>query len=312
MLPASPLAWTASWATLGLFVGSFLNVCIHRYAIPGESVRHPRRSRCPSCRATLSWRENVPLLSWLVQGGRCRHCGWRIPVRYPLVELANAALWTIAIAGAGAERWPLWVTWSIALSGLLVATVVDFDHFEIPDGVSIGGMVLAPVVCLLVPELHADTAVARSFSAGGAGSVDRIGALVGCVSGMAVGGGVLLAIGWVGKRVYHTEAMGFGDVKLLAAGGGLVGPGGALAALMIGAVTASAFGIANMLRFLWISRARARSRGRRDRLARSARVARTAGRYLPFGPFLALGIAVVLLRWPLVQSLARTSIGWGP
>ena len=88
-----PLSTALSWAVLGLFVGSFLNVCIHRLPLEDETVNHPRRSRCPSCRATLSWKENIPLLSWLVLRGRCRHCGWRIPIRYPLVEVGNAALW---------------------------------------------------------------------------------------------------------------------------------------------------------------------------------------------------------------------------
>ena len=92
-----PLAWFQIWwGVVGLFVGSFLNVAIHRFPLEGETVSHPRRSRCPSCRTTLTWKENIPLLSWLIQLGRCRTCGWRIPWRYPLVEALNAGLWWLA------------------------------------------------------------------------------------------------------------------------------------------------------------------------------------------------------------------------
>ena len=297
----SPAALTLWWAVVGLFVGSFLNVVIHRYGIEGESVTRPRRSRCPSCRTTLTWKENVPVVSWLLLRGRCRTCGWRISLRYPLVELANGGLYVLAVQAAGADRIALWLVYSVVLSALLVATVVDFACFEIPDSVSIGGMVAAPLACLGVPALHEHTALARALA--GEQGVDGIAALAGGLAGMAVGGGMLWLIGWVGAKAYGTDAMGFGDVKLLAAGGGFVGPGGALAALMVAAGVASLFGVGNMARFLWVSRARAAARGRRDAWGRSIRVARIAGRYLPFGPFLALGIGIVLLHWEHVIAL---------
>ncbi len=91
--------------------------------------------------------------------------------------------------------------------------------------------------------------------------------------------------------------MGFGDVKLLGAGGGFVGPGAVLVALMIGALTASVFGLANILRYALLVRARNRRRGRSLGVGHALVVGRVAGRYLPFGPFLALGIAAVLLCW---------------
>jgi leader peptidase (prepilin peptidase)/N-methyltransferase len=151
-----PLAWFQIWwAVVGLFVGSFLNVAIHRFPLAEETVSKPRRSRCPSCRTTLTWKENIPLLSWLVLRGRCRTCGWRIPSRYPLVEALNALLWWLAASqwSPGGESLSielgLCVVRSVVLSGLVVATFVDFDCFEIPDEVSIGGMVLAPVAVLL-------------------------------------------------------------------------------------------------------------------------------------------------------------------
>lgn len=308
MLDDLPLEFlVAWWAVVGLFVGSFLNVCIHRLPLAEETVSKPRRSRCPSCKTTLTWKENVPLLSWLVQRGRCRTCGWRIPFRYPLVELLNALLWGwVAWLHLPAD-WPATVLQSVVLSGLVVATFVDFACFEIPDEISIGGMVLAPIAALLLPRLHDQTGLARLLTAAGAEHVSREGALLACLAGMAVGGGILWAIGWVGERVYGRDAMGFGDVKLLAAGGGFIGPGGVVLALMIAALTASVAGLANMLRFYVLVRARARSRGGRRGVGKSLRVARVAGRYLPFGPYLALGVGIALLHWNDVARLLSGS-----
>lgn len=300
-LSLPPQALVLWWTVVGLFVGSFLNVCIHRYSIEDETPTRPRRSRCPRCRTTLTWRENIPLLSWLVQLGRCRTCRWRIPARYPLIEALNAALWWWVITTVGTEQVGLWIVASVILSGLLVATVVDFQHFEIPDGVSIGGMIVAPLACLLVPELHSQSRIALEIAGGGA--VGPAGSLLAGLAGMVVGGGAIWSIGWIGTKLYGADAMGFGDVKLLAAGGGFVGPGGALAALAVAALTAGAFGIVNILRFLFITRSRASQRGRQDPWSRSVQVARTAGRYLPFGPFLALGIGIALLHWDHVVEL---------
>ncbi len=322
MHPTLFLVW---WTLLGLVVGSFLNVAIHRLPLDGESVSKPRRSRCPSCRHELTWKENLPLVSWLVQLGKCRSCGWSIPWRYPLVEVLTGGLWFAAawsmrsewmagpgemlgLGGSGAAGvaipWNVYVLLLVRvviLSGLIVATFVDFDYFEIPDQVSIGGIVLAPLVSLILPSIHADTWVARYFSEGL--GVDRAGALVGCLAGMFVGGGILLAIGWVGKRVYGTDAMGFGDVKLLAGAGGFLGPGGVLVALMLAAVVASVAGVGNVLRFTCLSQTRAKARGVVKSLGRSFQIGRIAGRYLPFGPYLGIGIGIVLLAWKDVVGL---------
>ncbi len=293
-----PQVYWPTWAVLGLVVGSFLNVAIHRYPLEGESVGHPRRSRCPSCRTPLSWRENVPLLSWIAQGGRCRHCRWRIPVRYPLVEALTATLFVLAAWQTPRDDWWLALVRAIVLAGLVVATFVDLDCFEIPDQVSIGGMVLAPLVSLLLPDLHADSALAHLLSEPSAtGTVDRFGSLMACLAGMLAGGGSLWAIGWAGKLVLGKEAMGFGDVKLLAAGGGFVGAGGVLVALLIASFAASFVGVANILRVLCVVRERARQRRRSVPLRRSYRVAHAWGALLPFGPYLALGIGIALLYW---------------
>lgn len=305
MTPELELVITIAIGVAGLMVGSFLNVAIHRLPLEGETVSKPRRSRCPQCRATLTWRENVPVLSWLLQLGRCRHCGWRIPVRYPAVELANTGLWLLAVHRIGLDQPGLLLLVAVVLSGLLVATAVDFACFEIPDEVSIGGMILAPIASFALPVLHDSTWLARWLTddPSAAAPVDRTGALLASFAGLGVGGGVLLAIGWIGTRIYKRDAMGFGDVKLLAAGGGFVGPGGALVAMMIGSVLASVVGLVGMLRFYCISRTRARRRGNPRPASRSLQVARIAGRYIPFGPYLGMGIGIVLLYWKDVVEL---------
>jgi leader peptidase (prepilin peptidase)/N-methyltransferase len=287
------------WTATGLFVGSFLNVCIYRLPREGMSVVRPLRSICPSCRRELPWSENVPVLSWVLQLGRCRGCGWSIPWRYPLVEVVTALLWLLVAVSTPQDQWAILLVRLLVVSGLVVATAVDFAIFEIPDEVSIGGMLLAPLLSLAVPELHAHTWVARAVSEGA--EVDRAGALAGCLAGMAVGGGVLLAIGWAGKRAFRRDAMGLGDVKLLAGAGGFIGPGGVLLALVLASLVASIAGVGNIARFLALSRLRSRARGTRKPWTRSLRSARIAGRYVPFGPYLALGIVVVLLYWKEVE-----------
>jgi len=287
------------WSGTGLTVGSFLNVAIHRLPLEHETVSRPRRSRCPSCRRTLTWRENVPVLSWVLQRGRCRGCGWRIPVRYPLVELLTACLWGLAAWRLPVDQWDLLIVHLLVLSGLVVSTFVDFAHFEIPDQVSIGGIVLAPFASILVPGLHDHTWIAQWATTGWEPGVpvDRLAALIGSLVGIAVGWSLLWGIGRVGSWLYGREAMGRGDMKLLAAAGGFLGPGGAVLAFMLGALAASVAGAGAMLRYFLLSRARARRRGNRRSVSMSIRVAREAGRYIPFGPYLGIGIGIALLAW---------------
>jgi len=302
-LPDLPMPGAiVAWGILGLFVGSFLNVAIHRLPLENETVNKPRRSRCPSCKTTLTWKENVPLLSWLVQMGRCRTCGWRIPWRYPLVEALTAAVWTFLAWRTLPAHPELCLVYTLVASALIVATFVDFACFEIPDEVSIGGMVLAPVASLLVPGLHQGGVVVGWYDGGSAAEPSRVAALLSCFAGMVVGGGILWLIGKVGSVLYGRDAMGFGDVKLLAAGGGFVGPGAVLLALMIGSLFASVVGLLNMLRFFVVLRSRASARRRSVGWGRHAQLARVAGRYLPFGPYLALGIGIVLVAWKDVQA----------
>lgn len=295
-----PLFWYTAWGIFGLIVGSFLNAAIHRLPREGMTMSHPRRSLCPTCGASLTWKENLPLVSWLIQCGRCRSCKTPISWRYPAVEVLTAGLFLLAAQVTGPSPSALLFARWLVLAGLIVATFVDFEFFEIPDEISIGGMFLAPLISIAVPALHDDSAIARMLTddaVRAAGGVDRVAALAASLAGMVVGGSVLIAIGKLGSAMYKRDAMGFGDVKLLAAAGGFIGPGGALVALFIGSIAASLAGVGNLLRFFWLLRRRARERGTGKSWGRSLAAARIAGRYLPFGPYLGIGIGVVLLAW---------------
>ena len=293
LLDPAHLPWVA--AVFGLFVGSFLCVVVHRYPIPDQTPASPRRSSCPECGHELSWWENIPVLSWLLLRRRCRSCGVVIPFRYPLMELMTGVAWGVTAQMTPEGEHLLLAINLLVVSGLLTASFVDLDCFEIPDSVSIGGMVLAPIAAFAAPSLHQHTWLAQQVSGGL--EVTRSGALVAALGGMVVGGGILLLVGRLGARAYGRDAMGLGDVKLLAAGGGFVGPGGVLVALLIGSVTASVVGVSNLIRFYCLVRARDRSRGRDRTRGRAWRTARLVSQYLPFGPHLALGVALALLSW---------------
>ena len=287
------LIWVA--AVFGLFVGSFLCVVVHRYPIPEQTPSKPRRSMCPECDHVLSWWENIPVLSWILLKRRCRECSAPISARYPLMELLTAAAWGVTAAATPSGSPLLLALNLLIISGLLTAAFVDLDCFEIPDSVSKGGMYLAPLAALAVPSLHEHTWRAHWISDGL--EVSRGASLVAALTGMAVGGGLLLLVGWLGSKAFGQEAMGWGDVKLLAAGGGFLGPGGVLVALFLASFTGSIVAVINLLGSFCLVRSRDRSR---DRLRGAGRVLRTAhriSRHIPFGPHLAFGVALVLLFW---------------
>ncbi len=156
---------------LGAAVGSFLNVCIHRW--PRElSVNRPRRSFCPNCKKEIPWSENLPLVSWLALRGRCANCGSKIAFRYFGVELITALLF---LAVWRVFPWQIAIAYWIFVSVLIVATFVDLEHFIIPDQVTIGGTVAGVVASFLVPELmNADSrlaAIIRSLLAAALGYI---------------------------------------------------------------------------------------------------------------------------------------------
>jgi leader peptidase (prepilin peptidase)/N-methyltransferase len=236
---------------LGLAIGSFLNVVIHR--LPrAESVVFPR-SHCPACDAPLAWFDNVPLLSYLWLRGRCRACSAVISLRYPAIELVTGLLFAAIALRYGVDPMtPLW--WAFA-AALVAAAAIDFDHRIIPDEISLGGLVVA---LLLVP-------LARTASGGDFGP-----ALGSSALGAVLGGGLFWLVGFVHARVSAAlgrefehwpgegqplptprsldywiwfPGIGFGDVKLLAMIGAVLGPFGVLQTILVASLAGLALGV---------------------------------------------------------------------
>ncbi|CAN5485569.1 hypothetical protein BH18VER2_BH18VER2_13370 [soil metagenome] len=143
---------------LGAAVGSFLNVCIYR--LPHDlSVNQPRRSFCPACKAPIPWHQNVPLLSWLALRGKCASCGSKITFRYFAVELLTGllflALWLVF-------PWQIALVYWVFVSLLVAATFIDFEHFIIPDEITIGGTIAGVLASLALPALMGEVSRLRA------------------------------------------------------------------------------------------------------------------------------------------------------
>jgi leader peptidase (prepilin peptidase) / N-methyltransferase len=134
---------------VGAAVGSFLNVCIYRLPVD-LSINRPRRSFCPACKTPIPWHHNLPLISWIVLRGRCANCGAKIAFRYFAVELLTALLFLAIWQGF---PWQAAIAYWIFVSFLIVGTFIDFEHFIIPDRVTIGGIIAGVVASLAVPAL---------------------------------------------------------------------------------------------------------------------------------------------------------------
>jgi leader peptidase (prepilin peptidase)/N-methyltransferase len=156
---------------LGAAVGSFLNVCIYRWPVD-LSINKPRRSFCPACKQPIPWHHNLPLVSWILLGGRCAKCGAKIAFRYFAVELITALLF---LAIWQRFPWQMAIAYWIFVSLLIVGTFIDLEHFIIPDRVTIGGIVVGIVCSVAVPALmEADSRLAafvRSLLAAALGYV---------------------------------------------------------------------------------------------------------------------------------------------
>ena len=203
----------------GLAMGSFLNVCIAR--LPRHQSIISPASHCPACGAAIRPSDNVPLLSWLLLRGRCRSCAWRIPPRYPLVELSSmflfllcGLLWGVSVKSAGM---------CLLCFLLLGLAVMDAETLLLPDAFTLPGIVLGVLYSGIVAGWHA---AVWSF-------VDAI------IAGLA-----LLLLRWLYWMLRRSEGLGLGDVKLLAMIAAWLGPPQTLLVLFLGTVCTAVFGLA--------------------------------------------------------------------
>lgn len=210
-----PLLLAVPLGVLGLLVGSFLNVCIHR--LPRDlSVVFPA-SHCPTCEAPLRWYHNLPVVSWLALGGRCGFCRAPIHWRYPVVELLNATLWALHPFVFGWDA--LLVVRLVFASALVVLFFTDLDCRILPNEITLGGTVAGLAAALFLPP-----------------------GIVASLIGVVLGGGVLWATGAAYERLRGVEGMGMGDVKMLAMIGAVLGWQLMLLTLVLSSLTGGLLG----------------------------------------------------------------------
>ena len=248
----------------GSIIGSFLNVCIHRMPL-GESVVWPR-SHCPKCKKRIPGYDNIPFLSYLLLGGKCRFCKQKISLRYPLVEFLSGCTFLGFFVKYGLSY--DFFVFVIFVCGLLIATFVDIQHRIIPDEVSVGGMILGFILISVRPlTQHPNT---WSFNP-----------MLQSFLGIIVGGGIIYLTGALFDLVFfkllkhppiqgETESMGGGDVKLLAMIGAFLGWKMALITFFLAPFFGLLVGLINLI-------------AKKDHT-------------IPYGPFLSLA-ALVAMFW---------------
>jgi leader peptidase (prepilin peptidase)/N-methyltransferase len=260
----------------GLLIGSFLNVCIHRWP-RGRSVVKPR-SHCVRCRRTIAWYDNIPVLSYILLGGRCRHCHRHISLRYPAVELLTGLLWFWFVwkLGATMEAAKMCVFTSI----LVALTFCDLEKRLLPDQFTKGGMCLGFAFALFVkvPDIMANAATwglgllfHKNLALSG-----RVDWVAESVLGAAAPALVLWGGAAAWSKLRGKEMLGFGDVKLIAMVGSFLGLTGAMMTMLIGSLAGSVLGVVYI----------------------KAAGKKLSEYELPFGTFLGLAGLVVALMGP--------------
>jgi len=201
----------------GLLFGSFLNVCISRLPA-GESVVSPR-SRCPSCRTLIQWYDNIPVLSYVVLSGKCRKCGKSISPLYPAIEIATAAGFVIqgAVFGGAPE---LLISRLVLTAILIVLFGTDLQTQRLPNVLTYSGTIIGLAFSVINPP-----------------------GVVACVLGAVLGAGVLLFIRWVWRVWKGVDAMGLGDVKMLAMIGAFLGWQQVIVVLFLSSLAGAVIGV---------------------------------------------------------------------
>jgi leader peptidase (prepilin peptidase) / N-methyltransferase len=269
-----PVLVSAYAFLVGLCVGSFLNVCIARWPHDLSVVRP--RSRCPNCGHQLAWFENIPLASWIVLRARCRCCDEPISFIYPALELVVGLLWLACVRTYGPSFTALRLAIFVTL--LLGVALTDLKHYLIPDGFTITGLIVMLAGSLLAPFLGDSPIFAGPFDA---------------LVGACAGAGLIAIVGWLGEAALGREAMGMGDMTLMAFVGAALGPARSIATVFVGATIGALAFLAIVYPIAML---------RRGRVAPQTELALGESRtplqlpLVPFGVFLAPA-AVVMLIW---------------
>lgn len=254
---------------LGLIFGSFANVCIYR--LPRECLSPFKGySFCPKCFNVIKWYDNIPVISYILLRGKCRYCKNKISIIYPIVEIFTALLFLLSFYKINCSTRPLFspinlskliFLWYLSLV-LIITSFIDAKYKIIPDELTLPGIPLSiifSVFATLYPEELLTLGYIKNIV------VSRI---TYAIIGIAVGGGTLYIIGLVGEIILRKEAIGFGDVKFMGMFGGFLGWQLVLISFIIACVIGSLFGI-----FYFIF---------------------TRKHYIPFGPFLCIGVFLTL------------------
>jgi leader peptidase (prepilin peptidase) / N-methyltransferase len=275
---------------LGFAFGSFLNVCIYR--LPrGVSVTQPRRSFCPHCNHSIAWYDNIPILSWLLLLGHCRHCRARISARYLLIEFLTAVLFLGCYLHFGLTLVMLkyWV-FGFLLLGLIFT---DAETKLLPNKMTLPGLALGVLFSLLVPVNDlASQFLPGIVSLPASSDISwRLWSLLDSLLGAAVGASFIYGAGAIYLRARGVEGMGLGDVKLMGMVGAFLGLKLTIFTLFTASIVGSFFGLATVF-MVWIKRTR-RFRARQNASPGVARrrawqSAKTVYRHyeMPFGVFL--------------------------
>src|SRR6266508_2161229 len=207
-----------SASLFGLVVGSFLNVLVHR--LPrGESVVSPG-SHCPACGAGILARDNIPVVSWLLLGGRCRTGGGPTSARHPMLELTNAVRWALVFLRA--RQWPELLAGVFFASACLALAAIDLEFQILPDKITLTGLAAGLLLSFFSKTKTPATALA----------------------GAVIGGGGLYLLAFLYEKIAGQEGMGLGDGKMLAMIGAFLGPAGVVVSVLLASLSGSAVGLA--------------------------------------------------------------------
>jgi len=292
--PQTPWPLLVLALVVGLVFGSFLNVCIVRWPAE-ESVVRPA-SRCPRCGREVRWYENIPVMSWLALRGRCAGCGLPISPLYPLVELAVGLIWLATVWAIGPTVDAVRV--AVLLTVLLGIAITDARAMVIPDGFTVFLLLFGLVASIVSRTAGAVSLFAQPYEA---------------FLGACAGAGLVAIIGWLGELAFKKEAMGFGDVTMMAAVGASLGPERALMTVLLGAVLGA---VASVLVLVPLTVVRKRTVATGPEVAGAEAVATGSlfGElpHVPFGVFLAPGAVIALfygdriIAWYFTRVLINT------